>query len=127
MSMGCYFIHFVTSVQIQTSFWSIFSPTTRKYGPEKTPYLDIFTNWFCILHKIKKSHYVIDNKAFTQWKINSLFQACNAYIYFKKIVKAQNIVVFFLVISLLKDVPNASLILELFQSFFKKWSDSILK
>ena len=23
-------------------FWSVFSPNTGKYGPEKTPYLDIF-------------------------------------------------------------------------------------
>ena len=23
-------------------YWSVFSPNTGKYGPEKTPYLDIF-------------------------------------------------------------------------------------
>ena len=30
------------SVQIRTFFWSVFSPNARKYGPEKTPYLDTF-------------------------------------------------------------------------------------
>ena len=27
------------SVQRRSYFWSVFSPNTRKYGPEKTPYL----------------------------------------------------------------------------------------
>ena len=35
-------IHCVKSVQIQSFFWSVFSPNTGKYGPEKTPYLDTF-------------------------------------------------------------------------------------
>ena len=30
------------SVQIQRFFWSVFSPKTGKYRPEKTLYLDIF-------------------------------------------------------------------------------------
>ena len=30
------------SVQIWSYFWSVFSPNTGKYGPEKTPYLDNF-------------------------------------------------------------------------------------
>ena len=29
-------------VQIQSFFWSVFSPNARKYGPEKTTYLDTF-------------------------------------------------------------------------------------
>ena len=35
-------IHCVKSFQIRSFFWSIFSPNARKYGPEKTPYLDTF-------------------------------------------------------------------------------------
>ena len=27
---------------IRSFFWSVFSPNTEKYGPEKTPYLDNF-------------------------------------------------------------------------------------
>ena len=34
--------HWVKSVQIRRFFWSVFSPNARKYGPEKTPYLDTF-------------------------------------------------------------------------------------
>ena len=34
--------HCVKSVQIRSFFWSVFSPNARKYGPEKTPYLDTF-------------------------------------------------------------------------------------
>ena len=34
--------HCVTSVQIRSFFWSVFSPNAGKYGPEKTPYLDTF-------------------------------------------------------------------------------------
>ena len=30
------------SVQIRSFFWSVFSPNTGKYGPEKNPYLNIF-------------------------------------------------------------------------------------
>ena len=36
-------IHCVKSVQIRSIFSPIFSPNTGKYGPEITPYLDIFT------------------------------------------------------------------------------------
>ena len=32
----------VKSAQIQSYFWSVFSLTTGKYGPEKTAYLDTF-------------------------------------------------------------------------------------
>ena len=28
--------------QIRSFFWSVFSPNTGKYGPEKTSYLDTF-------------------------------------------------------------------------------------
>ena len=38
----CKTIHCVKSVQIRSYFWSVFSTNTRKYGPEKTPYLDTF-------------------------------------------------------------------------------------
>ena len=54
-----------------TERYSVFSPNTRKYGPEKTPYLDAFhavlllrlnTNYivlsahqFCLLHWMKSS------------------------------------------------------------------------
>ena len=34
--------HCVKSVQIRSFFWSVFSPDTGKYGPEKTPYFDTF-------------------------------------------------------------------------------------
>ena len=30
------------SIQIRSFFWSVFSPNTEKYGPEKTPYLETF-------------------------------------------------------------------------------------
>ena len=30
------------SVKIRSFFWFVFSPNARKYGPEKTPYLDTF-------------------------------------------------------------------------------------
>ena len=30
----------VKYVQIQSFFWSVFSPNAGKYGPEKSPYLD---------------------------------------------------------------------------------------
>ena len=32
--------HCVKCVQIRSFFWSVFSPNTGKYGPEKTPHLD---------------------------------------------------------------------------------------
>ena len=35
-----YFLIFL--VKIQSIYWSVFSPNTRKYGPENTPYLDTF-------------------------------------------------------------------------------------
>ena len=35
-------LHFVKSVKIRSYFWSVFSPNTRKYGPEITPYLGTF-------------------------------------------------------------------------------------
>ena len=34
--------HCVKSVQIRSYFWSVLSPNTGKYGPEKTLYLDTF-------------------------------------------------------------------------------------
>ena len=34
--------HCMKSVQIRSFLWSVFSPNARKYGPEKTPYLDNF-------------------------------------------------------------------------------------
>ena len=33
---------FLKKVQIWSFFWSVFSPTAGKYGPEKTPYLETF-------------------------------------------------------------------------------------
>ena len=35
-------LHCVKSVQIRSYFWSVFSPNTGEFGPEKTPYLDTF-------------------------------------------------------------------------------------
>ena len=35
-------IHCVKSVQIRSFFWSVFSPNTGKYRPEKNSYLDTF-------------------------------------------------------------------------------------
>ena len=35
-------IHCVKSVQIRRFFWSVFSPNTGKYKPEKTTYFDTF-------------------------------------------------------------------------------------
>ena len=32
----------VKSVQLQSFFWSVFSPNTGKYGPEKTQYFNTF-------------------------------------------------------------------------------------
>ena len=38
--------HYVKSVQIRSFFWSVFSRIRTEYGPEKTPYLNIFrTMW----------------------------------------------------------------------------------
>ena len=38
--------HYVKSVQIRSFFWFVFSRIRTEYGPEKTPYLDIFhTVW----------------------------------------------------------------------------------
>ena len=34
--------HYVKSVRIRIFFWSVFSPNTGKYGPDKSPYLDTF-------------------------------------------------------------------------------------
>ena len=34
--------HYLKIVQIRSIFWSVFSPNTGKYGPEKNPYLDTF-------------------------------------------------------------------------------------
>ena len=42
---SCLRRHYVKSVQIQSfsgSYFPVFSRNTRNYGPEKTPYLDIF-------------------------------------------------------------------------------------
>ena len=36
------FKYCVKSVQIRNIFWSVFTPNTGKYRPEKTPYLDTF-------------------------------------------------------------------------------------
>ena len=36
------YLHCVKIVQIRIFFWSVFSPNTRKYGPEKNPYVDTF-------------------------------------------------------------------------------------
>ena len=35
-------IHCVKRIQIRSFFWSVFSPNTGKYGPEKTPHLDTY-------------------------------------------------------------------------------------
>ena len=35
-------IHCVKTVQIRSYFWSVFSCIWTEYGPEITPYLDIF-------------------------------------------------------------------------------------
>ena len=44
--VGCkgrtYNFHCVKSIQIWSFFWSVFSPNTGKYRPEKTLYLNIF-------------------------------------------------------------------------------------
>ena len=40
--------HCVKSVQIRTFIWSVFSPNSGKYGPEKTPYLNTFRT-VCLL------------------------------------------------------------------------------
>ena len=34
--------HYLKSVPIRSFFWSVFSPNTGKFGPEKAPYLDNF-------------------------------------------------------------------------------------
>ena len=34
-------------------FWSVFSPNTGKYGPEKTPYLDTFQAVICVAKVFK--------------------------------------------------------------------------
>ena len=34
--------HRVKSVQIQSFFWSVFSPIRTEYGPGKTPFFDTF-------------------------------------------------------------------------------------
>ena len=46
--------HCVKSVQIQFfsgPYFSVFSPNTGKYGPEKTPYLDAFLTVLISLYK----------------------------------------------------------------------------
>ena len=37
---GPYFLAF--GLKVDTPYLSVFSPNTGKYGPERTPYLDIF-------------------------------------------------------------------------------------
>ena len=44
----CLRLHCVKSVQIRSFFWSIFSLSTGKYGPEKTPYFDAFHAVFIV-------------------------------------------------------------------------------
>ena len=42
-------LHCLKSVQIQNFFWSVFSPNTGKYRPEKAPYLDTFHSVLALL------------------------------------------------------------------------------
>ena len=49
-------IHCVKSVQIRSFFWSVFSaisPNIGKYGPKKTPYLDIFHAVIALLYHLR--------------------------------------------------------------------------
>ena len=59
----------VKSVLIRSFFWSVFSPNTGKYGPEKTPYLDTFhavnLAFLMIICAMKK-------KSFSKQALNSL-------------------------------------------------------
>ena len=48
-------MHCVKSVQIRSFFWSLLSPNTGKYGPEKTPYLDAFP---AVMLSVKWFHYI---------------------------------------------------------------------
>ena len=58
-----FFYHYLKSVQIRSSFWSVFSriyteyvfsPNAGKYGPEITPYLDNFSAVISLLKFVFK-------------------------------------------------------------------------
>ena len=51
--------HCVKSVQVRSFFWSVFSPNTKKYGPEITLYLNTFhAVWFYKIHFFHTFRYI---------------------------------------------------------------------
>ena len=40
-------------IRRDTSCFAVFSPNAKKYGPEKTPYLDTFHTVMCVTHRKK--------------------------------------------------------------------------
>ena len=50
---GVFFGPYFPAFGLNTSYLSVFSPNARKYGPEKTPYLDTFHAVLDFLSDIK--------------------------------------------------------------------------
>ena len=64
-----------------TPYLSVFSPNAGKYGPEKTPYLDIFlavpSDFYGIIEVINRGNFQIGNKETSVWNLGIVESTLN--------------------------------------------------
>ena len=54
-------------IRRDTEYLSVFSPNLGKYGTEKTPHLDIFTQWYHVYFFNYGNKYTLRSMAYLMW------------------------------------------------------------